>query len=293
MTRVLLIGKNGQLGWELHRTLATLGELVAVDYPEIDLSKPESLRPFLRAAAPDLIVNAAAYTDVDRAESEQDLAYAINAAAVRVMAEEAKAMNAALIHYSTDYVFDGIKGEPYHETDTPNPLNVYGASKLAGEQAIQMVDCNHLILRTAWVYSMRRDCFVTRVLEWTRKNETLKIVDDQISNPTWARMLAEVTAQLIARMGNDLFGWTQEHRRLYHLAGAGFASRFEWVQEIMRYIPQWEEHKTPEIHPARTSDFPTPACRPLFTALNCDRFATVFGLQLPEWKAVLRMAMEY
>ena len=161
----------GQLGWELHRCLQPLGEVQALDYPEIDLARPDGLREIIRTSAPEVIVNATAYTAVDKAESERELAFAVNAVAPAVLAEEAKRIRAALIHYSTDYVFDGKKGEPYVETDMPNPLNVYGASKLAGEQAIQSVDGAYLILRTAWVYSTRRDSFVSKVLQWARQNE--------------------------------------------------------------------------------------------------------------------------
>ena len=197
--RILLIGKRGQLGWELHRCLLPLGEVQALDYPEIDLAKPDSLRKLVRTSAPDVIVNATAYTAVDKAESERELAFAINAVAPQVMAEEAQKIGAVLIHYSTDYVFDGKKGAAYTEEDDPHPLNVYGASKLAGEQAIRSVGGVYFILRTAWVYSTRRDSFVSKVLQWSRQSETLRIVDDQISNPTWARMLAEITALILAR----------------------------------------------------------------------------------------------
>jgi len=225
---------------------------------------------------------------VDVAESKSDLAHAINAKASAVMAEEAKALNATLIHYSTDYVFDGAKGSTYVETDATNPLNVYGASKLAGEQAIQSVAGSYLIFRTAWVYSLRRDSFVTKTLQWARQNETLRLVDDQISNPTWARMLAETTAQVLARGGD----YIRERAGLYHLAGDGFASRLEWARLVLELDPNRHEQRVKEILPAPTSDFPTPATRPLFSALNCDRFTSTFGLRLPSWESTLRMAMD-
>ena len=290
--RILLLGKNGQLGWELQRTLATLGEVIAVDYPEIDLAQEGAAQKTVRQARPQLIVNASAYTAVDQAESEEELAYAVNARAPGVLAEQAVDLGAALIHYSTDYVFDGSKGSPYIESDTPNPLNVYGRSKLAGEQAIEHIGGAHLILRTSWVYSLRRDSFVTKVLQWSRKQPSLRIVDDQVSNPTWARMLAETTAQLIAKAGGDPSGWLGERRGLYHLAGNGFASRLEWAQAILSHDPHKEEQVTREILPAHTADFPTLAQRPLFSALNCDKFAHTFGLCLPGWEHALRMAME-
>ena len=292
--KILLLGKNGQLGWELQRCLAPLGEVRALDYPEIDLANRDSLRDSIRASKPEVIINATAYTAVDRAESESDLAYAINAAGPAAIAEESKSLGAALIHYSTDYVFDGTKGKPYVETDTPNPLSVYGKSKLAGEQAVQSVAEHgvYLILRTAWVYSLRRDSFISKVLQWARQNGTLKIVDDQISNPTWARMLAQATALLLARAGNDLHPWLAERKGLYHLAGDGYVSRLEWARKILELDPHRDEQVCKEILPALTSDFPTPAQRPLFSALDCDNFAATFGLRLPAWEAALRVAME-
>lgn len=286
--KILLLGKTGQLGWELNRSLLPLGEVQAVDYPEIDLAEADGLRACVRASAAHVIVNASAYTAVDRAENERDPAFTINASAPGILAEEAKKTGAVLIHYSTDYVFDGTNGAPYVETDLPHPLNVYGESKLAGEQAIQGVDGNYLIFRTAWVYSLRRDSFITKVLGWARQNATLRIVDDQVSNPTWARMLAEITGLILVR-GVE---YVQEHKGLYHLAGDGSASRLEWARKILELDPHREEQVCQEILPALTSDFPTPARRPLFSALICDRFAASFGLRLPNWETALRMAIE-
>lgn len=285
--RILLLGKYGQLGWELARALPPLGEVIAADYPEIDLGKPDQVRAIVRESAANVIINATAYTAVDKAESERDLAFAINATGPGVLAEEAKARGASLIHYSTDYVFDGEKGGPYVETDAPNPLGAYGASKLAGEQAVQAAGGAHLILRTAWVYSLRQGGFVNKVLEWSRKQETLRVVDDQVSNPTWARMLAEITAQMLAG-GQDC---VEAHTGLYHLGGGGYTSRYDWAREILRLDPRREEQITSQVLPARTSDFPTTARRPLFSALDCDRFTSVFGLQLPRWDTSLALAM--
>jgi len=289
--KILLLGNTGQLGWELQRALQPLGEVAAFDYPEIDLADAAALRATIHQQRPNLIVNATAYTAVDKAESEAALAHAINAAGPGVLAEGARDLNAALIHYSTDYVFDGAKGRFYVETDAPNPLNVYGQSKLAGEQAIQDVGGAYLILRTAWVYSTRRDSFVAKVLQWSRKNENLKIVSDQVSNPTWARMLAGITALLLAQAGPDRVGYFNEKRGLYHLAGSGYASRFEWAQRILENDPHKDEQITRALEPAATADFPTPAQRPLFSALDCARFEQTFGLRLPEWQAALRLAM--
>ncbi len=229
MPGLLLLGKFGQLGWELQRSLAPLGDIHALDYPEINLVQYDRLEEVLREINPSVIINATAYTAVDQAEKETETAMAINAHAPRKMAEWALANEAALIHYSTDYVFDGKKGSPYLETDKPNPLGMYGESKLAGEMAIEDVDCAHLIFRTSWVYSIRRDSFVTKVLDWARKQPELRIVDDQVSNPTWSRMLAETTALLLATAGKNPHGWFNERRGLYHLAGmvtpAGWSGR--------------------------------------------------------------------
>lgn len=285
--KLLLLGNTGQLGWELHRTLQTLGEVVALDYPEVDMANADNIRKTVREHCPQVIVNATAYTAVDKAESEPELAGAINATGPGILAEEAKALNAVLLHYSTDYVFDGTKGKPYVETDKPNPLNVYGKSKLAGEQDIQSVGGVHLILRTAWVYSLRRDSFVTKVLQWARENETLRIVDDQISNPTWARMLAEITGIILARG----LGYIEERKGLYHLAGGGYASRLEWAKAILHLDPNRDRQILRELQPAKSLDFPTPAIRPLFSALECTKFSSYFDLRLSEWKETLSLAL--
>ena len=285
---LLLLGNTGQLGWELQRTLQPLGVVVALDYPEVNMADAASIRKTVQEHRPQVIINATAYTAVDKAESESELAEAINGLGPGVLADEARKLNAVLIHYSTDYVFDGKKGKPYLEMDAPNPLNIYGKSKLTGERAIHSVDGAYLILRTAWVYSTRRDSFVSKVLEWGRQNETLRIVDDQISNPTWCRMLAEITTQILVQ-GND---YIRERTGLYHLAGDGFASRFEWAHLILELDPNQHEQMVKEMYPATTTDFPTPAQRPLFSALNCDKFAATFGLRLPPWEAALRMAMK-
>jgi dTDP-4-dehydrorhamnose reductase len=349
--KILLFGNSGQLGWELQRTLPPLGELQAVDYPQIDLSQPESVRPRLREFCSRrggdrhgdrelrVIVNATGYTAVDKAESEKNIAYAVNALAPGVMAEEARRGGAILIHFSTDYVFDGKKGSPYLETDPTHPLNEYGRGKLAGEEAVMAATSpggTALILRTSWVYSLRRDSFVAKVLSWSRKStalgqgtalgqstalgkdtdlgkstelgqgtalgkstelgkkQVLRLVSDQVSGPTWARMLAEITTQVLAMATAQAqpFEWLGERSGIYHLAGSGYASRLEWGTAILRYDPQPETRITREILPALTADFPSPAERPTFSALNCDRFTRIFGLRLPDWKPTLKLAME-
>jgi dTDP-4-dehydrorhamnose reductase len=288
MQRLMLIGKNGQLGWELQRTLATLGEVTALDYPEIDLAEPESLREVIRQVSPQILVNAAAYTDVDKAESEPELAQKVNADAPRVMAEEAKRLGAAFIHYSTDYVFDGKKGSAYVETDAPHPLNVYGKTKLEGEQQVQGVGGAFLIFRTSWVYSLRGNGFVTKVLQWARQQQTLRIVDDQIGSPTWVRMLAEATAQVIAQGRGEPVDYIREKTGLYHLAGAGSCSRYEWAKAILELDPKKEEQVVKELLPAKTSEFPTPAVRPGNIVLTCSYFECLFNLFMPNWHKTIK-----
>jgi dTDP-4-dehydrorhamnose reductase len=290
--KILLIGKNGQLGWELQRTLATLGEVVAFDYPEIDLTHSVQIRKLIRNISPQLIINAAAYTNVDKAEAEADLAWQVNAVAPEIMAEEASRIKAAFIHYSTDYVFDGTKGSPYLEKDAPNPLNEYGKSKLGGEAAAQNVGRAYLILRTSWVYSMQKGGFVTKVLEWARQQTSFRVVDDQISNPTWARVLAEATSQVIAQGKNDLYGYLSEKAGLYHLAGGGYASRYEWAKAILDLDPKKDKQKVKEILPGKTSEFPAAATRPAFSALNTDLFLNTFDLSLPSWKKALALLFD-
>jgi len=292
LLKILLLGKWGQLGWELQRALAPLGEVTAVDYPEIDLANERQVREVVRTNHPQAIVNATAYTAVDKAESEPKTAMAINGCAPGFLAEEASRLGAILIHYSTDYVFDGRKGSEYLESDSPNPLGVYGQSKLEGERLIQAAGGVFLILRTSWVYSLRRDSFVTKVLQWSRQQSELRVVSDQVSNPTWARMLAEATALLLVKGGDGWRDWLGERGGLYHLAGSGYASRLEWAQAILKYDPRRDEQMTRDIQPALTADFPTPAQRPLFSALNCDLFAQTFGMHLPPWEGALRLAME-
>ena len=272
------------MGWELNRTLLTLGELTALDYPEIDMADPDQIRRVVRESEPNLIVNATAYTNVDKAESEPDLAMAINGTGPGVLAEEARRLNAALIHYSTDYVFDGTKGEPYTEEDEPNPINVYGETKLAGEKAVQDVVDAYLIFRTSWVYSLRRPCFVTKVLEWAREHETLRIVDDQISSPTWSRTLAEATAQIVAQGQDDPVGYIRSKSGVYHLAGGGSCNRYEWAKAILEMDPKKEEQVVREVIPAKSEDFPTAAVRPLNTELNCDYIQILLNIFIPNWK---------
>ena len=289
MKRILLIGRKGQLGWELHRALLTLGTITALDFPEIDLRSPDSYTRIIREISPEIIVNAAAFTAVDQAESEQEMAWKINAIAPGVMADEARRLNAQFIHYSTDYVFDGTKGIAYTEDDTPNPLNHYGKSKLEGERLIQDAGGMFIILRTSWLYSLRQaGGFVYKILQWARQQKKMMVVDDQISNPTWARFLAEATSHLLA-LDSD---YLQEHRGLYHVAGDGSTSRLDWAKVILELDPARHEQVVQEILPARTADFSTMANRPLYSAITCDRFQREFGIFIPAWQDSLKLAME-
>lgn len=292
MNKILQIGTRGQVGWELLRTCAPLGEVVALDYPEVDLSDFASLRRLVNEIKPNIILNAAAYTNVDKAESEPEKARAINAIGPGVLAEEAKKVNAVLVHYSTDYIFDGTKGSPYVEIDPPNPLSVYGWTKLEGEQAIAASGCVNLVLRTSWVYSMRQGGFVTKVLQWARTQEVMRVVDDQISSPTSARMLAEITALILAQGRDDMFGYLSEKGGLYHCAGGGSCSRYEWAKAIIDLDPRKQEQIVKEILPARSSDFAVPANRPLVSVLDCVRLHGSLVLRLPNWQNSLHLDIQ-
>lgn len=289
--RIVLFGKNGQLGWESQRILPILGEVIALGRDEVDVSDLHNVRKTLNELKPNLIINTSAYTEVDRAEIEFELAMKINAISPGVMAETARKLGAVFIHYSTDYVFDGKKDIAYTENDPTYPLNTYGKSKLTGEENIKQAGDACLILRTSWVYSLRGSSFVNKVLGWARKNENLKIVSDQISSPTWARMLAGITSLMLAQNNANLLEIVRERHGVYHLAGAGYTSRYEWAKQILANDPNGSEQVVRNLEPALSEDFPTPALRPLFSALDCTRFEDTFGLKLPNWNSVLKLAM--
>lgn len=288
---IVLFGKNGQLGTEFQRSLPRLGDITCLDYEDLDLCDIHALQQTLNELKPNLIVNASAYTAVDRAETEQEIAMKINALAPGAMAEWARNSGAALIHYSTDYVFDGRKGSPYVESDPANPLNMYGKSKLAGEENIQQAGDAYLIFRTSWVYSVGGTGFVNKVLDWARKNQTLKIVSDQVSNPTWARDLADAAVSVFTAHRDNLQDVMKERRGLYHLAGNGYASRYEWARQILANDPKRTEQLVQTIEPVSSDAFPTPAIRPLFSALECSKFKAFFGFALPNWAESLQKAM--
>jgi dTDP-4-dehydrorhamnose reductase len=290
--KILLFARNGQLGWELQRTLAPLGEVLALDFPQVDFTKPASLKQVVRDSKPDLIINPAAYTAVDKAESEPEKAHLVNCVAVEVLANESKVLGIPLVHYSTDFVFDGTKGTPYVEEDLPNPLSVYGRTKLEGDQAVLASGAPCIILRTSWVYSLRQGGFVTKVLGWARQQETVRIVDDQGSGPTSVRMLAEATALMIAQGGMELLEFFRQHVGLYNLAGSGECSRYEWAREIIALDADKAQQKVRQVLRATSNEFPSPATRPAHSALDCGKFEKTFGLKLPDWRLALKLMME-
>ena len=287
----LLLGANGQVGWELRRTLASLGPVVACGRAECDLRDGAALQAAVREHQPDLIVNAAAYNAVDRAEKDSEAAFAVNATAPGLLASAAREHGAAFIHYSTDFVFDGEKIEGYREDDSTGPLSIYGHSKLAGETAVLEAGGAALVLRTSWVYSTRRPSFVTKVQSWARKFPELRIVNDQTGSPTWSRMLAEITSQIAAQSASDLAGYLSERAGIYHLGGSGACSRFEWAEAILDLDPNQESIQAQRILPATSDEFPTPATRPVNSVLINDKFASTFNLQLPPWREALAMAL--
>jgi dTDP-4-dehydrorhamnose reductase len=284
--RILIVGAAGQVGTELRRTLAPLGRVLGVDRAEIDLADESAIRSLLRAERPGLVVNAAAYTAVDRAESEPALAHAINARAPAVLAQEAAALGAWLIHYSTDYVYAGDKPGPYVETDPTGPLSVYGASKLAGDQAVAAVGGQHLILRTSWVYGAHGGNFVKTMIRLARERETLAVVSDQVGAPTSAHQIAELTAQIARQLPQDddpaLSG-------VYHLQGGGQASWHEFAVAVVEQLRQADESsvRCREIKAIPTSAYPTPARRPANSRLDCAKLRRVFGLSPAGWRAEL------
>ena len=315
--RILLTGKNGQLGWELQRALSTLGEVTALGQADMDLANPDAIRKICRDLQPNLIVNPAAYTAVDKAETEPALAMAINGTAPGIMAQEARRLGAALIHYSTDYVFDGNKNTPYTEQDIPNPQSIYGSSKLAGERAIQAIDVPHLILRTAWVYGRRGKNFLLTMQRLGREKPLLKVVDDQIGAPTWCRLLAEATAQIVAQgLGRgvatgvlnpslrspttlaepfayalpcvaDVAGYIRQHSGVYHMTCAGQTSWHGFASAILGR----EAGVIAQLQPIPSVEYPTPAARPAYSVLDNAQLAQTFGITLPDWRAALEMVL--
>ena len=301
--RLLVTGATGQVGWQLQRTLAPLGKVIPCTRSEVDLADPEATARLVRDLSPDVVVNAAAYTNVEKAESEPELARAINTKTPGRMAEELARADGLLIHYSTDYVFDGTKSGPYDENDPTGPLNVYGQSKLAGEQQIAASGCAHIILRTSWVYDTRGKNFLRTVLRLAREREELRMVGDQHGAPTWARAIAEATAQIVARCAQrrDRSSWG--YGGIFHLTAAGQTTWASFAQQIL------EEYESLAAWPADTGEFGSPltakrvvritsdlyktaARRPHNSVLSNEKLQATFNLQLPDWRVLLRLALQ-
>lgn len=301
--KILLTGKTGQIGGELLVSLPRVGEVVALDREQLNLANPEDIRQVIRKVRPNLIVNAAAYTAVDQAEKEGALAHAINGDALALMAEEAKNIHASLVHYSTDYVFDGLKISPYEETDPPNPLSVYGKTKLAGEQAVRDSGIPHLIFRTAWVYSTSGRNFLLAILRLASQREELKVVHDQVGAPTWSREIATTTCRILASfdLRGDLSRSLLDVSGTYHMTASGSASRYDFAEAILHYASKasantpWLAAATNGrpliargITPIATAEYPTLAHRPAYSVLSNSLLTKTFGIQLPHWRRQLR-----
>ncbi len=284
--RILVTGRNGQVGGELTQSLQGLGEVIALDRAQLDLLQPAAIRTAMRELQPSLVINAAAYTAVDAAEADEDTAFRINADAPRVLAEEAERLGAALIHYSTDYVFDGSKQDPWLEDDATAPLSAYGRSKLAGEQAIAEVGGIHLILRTSWVYGLSGKNFLLTMLKLAETRDELSIVDDQVGAPTWSRTIAEATAAIIRDTGEA--AQLAALSGIYHLCAGGHTSWFGFAQAI---FAQSNLSRQPTLRPITTAEYPTPAMRPRNSMLNTDKFRRTFG-DLPAWEDALAACLQ-
>lgn len=288
---IVLLGCNGQVGWELQRSLAPLGHLICLDRQQANLAQPQSLFATLSELKPSVIVNAAAYTAVDQAETETDLAFTINAEAPAVLAEIAHRNQAWLLHYSTDYVFNGSGCDPWRENDSTAPLNHYGRSKLAGEQAIQTSGCQYLILRTSWVYAARGHNFIKTMLRLAQNREQLSIVADQWGAPTGAELIADISAHALSQV------LLQPHKAgLYHLTASGATTWFDFARLILARAEQYAiplKIYADAIQALSSNEYPTPAQRPLNSRLDCQNLATTFNLNLPNWQqGVERMLQE-
>jgi dTDP-4-dehydrorhamnose reductase len=287
---ILLIGGQGQVGFQLQRSLANMVALHVTTRQDLDLSDINAIRSLVSEVKPQLIVNAAAYTAVDKAEDETELARQINAIAPEVLAEQAKLFGIPLVHYSTDYVFDGCKDSPWLETDATGPLSHYGQTKLEGEQAIAASGCDHLIFRTSWVYDRRGHNFLNTMLRLAEEREQLNIVDDQIGTPTWSRHIADVTAQALAQAHKKESFWF-ENSGIYHLSAAGKTTWKGFAEAIFKFAEQDGRH-VPKVTGIPTAEYPTPAKRPLNSLMDNTKLKEHFGLQLPDWQQSLQWVLQ-
>jgi len=290
--RILIAGAAGQVGRELRRSFCDAGEIIAPGRDTFDLAAPDQVRAMVRSAAPDVILNAAAYTSVDRAESEPELAMAVNARAPAILAEEALRAGALLVHYSTDYVFDGSKAGPWVESDTPNPLNVYGASKLAGEEAIKQVRGKYLIFRTSWVYGPHGNNFLLTMLRLARERDSLNIVDDQFGAPTSSIELAEATHAIVSGVLAGQFGQAENWADLYHMSCSGSVSWCEFARAIFKRANTQRDRQTPTVNAIQSSDYPTPARRPKNSILSNEKLQARFSVRLAHWEVAAASVLE-
>ncbi|MBN2718713.1 MAG: dTDP-4-dehydrorhamnose reductase [Deltaproteobacteria bacterium] len=288
LPRILLTGKNGQVGFELCRTLSPLGTITAVDVEDCDLTDPAAIERLVDEVRPDMIVNPAAYTAVDRAESEKEIAHAINATAPGILAAAAARRDALMVHFSTDYVFDGSGTAPYRESDPTNPVSAYGATKLAGEKAVQQSGARHLIFRLSWVYGTRGANFLLTMQRLANEREELNIVNDQIGSPTWCRTIAESVALILAQ--NQKAPITQNG--IYHMSAASQTSWYDFAKSIFDLSPDKNKFKLKAVNPIPTSAYPTPAKRPAYSVLSNDSLTHTFGIRLPDWQTQLKQALE-
>jgi dTDP-4-dehydrorhamnose reductase len=292
--RILLTGASGQVGGDLLETLKPLGEVIAPARAEMDLANADSVRQMIRAVRPRWIVNPGAYTAVDKAETEPELAFAINAEAVGIMGQEARAIGAGIIHFSTDYVFDGSGSAPYRETDATRPVSVYGASKLAGEKALADTGAAHMIFRTGWVYGTRGKNFLLTILKLARERETLRVVADQYGAPTWSRDLARMTAEVIRKceakaLSQDLAGALAEVEGVFHATGTGETTWYGFAADaILLQRERKPGVRFATIEAITTAEYPTPAKRPANSRMNCERLKERFGWEMPDWRHSLR-----
>ena len=300
--KLLVTGCYGQVGWHLQRTLAPMGEVMAIDIDTVDLTDATAVSKTVRDFAPDVVVNAAAYTAVDKAESERDLAQAINVGAAGQIAKECATTDALMVHYSTDYVYDGSKQEPYVETDVTGPLSAYGETKLAGDQAIIDSGCAYVILRTTWVYDIRGKNFLRTILRLAREKEELRIVGDQFGAPTWARMLAETTAVVVAKSVERKHRAGDWPSGLFHLTAGGRTSWAGFAQAILEDYDELASPddvgeyggplKTKRVVEIGTHEYPTPARRPVNSVLSNVAIGQQFGIVMPDWRRQLRLALQ-
>jgi dTDP-4-dehydrorhamnose reductase len=286
---ILLIGKNGQVGFELHRSLSCIGHVVATDRSDLDLTNNENISTFIHKAKPDIIINAAAYTAVDKAETEQGLAYQINATAPKIMAEVASELHIPLIHYSTDYVYNGTGDKAWLESDQTEPVNFYGETKRLGEIAIEKSGCDYVIFRTSWVYDARGHNFLNTMLRLAETKDELSIINDQVGAPTYSRHIADATANIISQSFFDDTFWIK-HKGLYHLVGDGETTWYGFADAIFS-LNKRAGTKKPKLNPIQTEEYPTPAKRPANSRLNTDKLHQHFNIKLPHWKQSLALVL--